>query len=284
MKKMTKIAAAVAALGVMASSLTGCGGGASGAISVITREDGSGTRGAFTELCGIVEDDKDNTVSSAEVTNSTAVMLTTVAGNAASIGYVSVGSLNDSVKALEVDGVAPSVDTVADGSYSISRPFNLVTRDGEALSDAAQDFFNYIMSTDAADVISKEGYVAQGTESYTSNGAKGSVVVAGSSSVTPVMTKLKEAYADINPDVSVDVQQSDSTTGVTSTQEGVCDIGMASRELKDEETKENLTATEIARDGIAVVVNNDNDIDELTSDQVKAIFTGETTDWEDLAK
>ena len=284
MKKMTKIAAAVAALGVMASSLTGCGGGASGAISVITREDGSGTRGAFTELCGIVADDKDNTVSSAEVTNSTAVMLTTVAGNAASIGYVSVGSLNDSVKALEVDGVAPSVDTVADGSYSISRPFNLVTRDGEALSDAAQDFFNYIMSTDAADVISKEGYVAQGTESYTSNGAKGSVVVAGSSSVTPVMTKLKEAYADINPDVSVDVQQSDSTTGVTSTQEGVCDIGMASRELKDEETTENLTATEIARDGIAVVVNNDNDIDELTSDQVKAIFTGETTDWEDLAK
>ena len=284
MKKMTKIAAAVAALGVMASSLTGCGGGASGAISVITREDGSGTRGAFTELCGIVEDDKDNTVSSAEVTNSTAVILSPVAGNAASIGYVSVGSLNDSVKALEVDGVAPSVDTVADGSYSISRPFNLVTRDGEALSDAAQDFFNYIMSTDAADVISKEGYVAQGTESYTSNGAKGSVVVAGSSSVTPVMTKLKEAYADINPDVSVDVQQSDSTTGVTSTQEGVCDIGMASRELKDEETKENLTATEIARDGIAVVVNNDNDIDELTSDQVKAIFTGETTDWEDLAK
>ena len=211
-------------------------------------------------------------------------MMTTIAGNTASIGYVSVGSLNDSVKALEVDGVAPSVDTVADGSYSISRPFNLVTRDGEALSDAAQDFFNYIMSTDAADVISKEGYVAQGTESYTSNGAKGSVVVAGSSSVTPVMTKLKEAYADINPDVSVDVQQSDSTTGVTSTQEGVCDIGMASRELKDEETKENLTATEIARDGIAVVVNNDNDIDELTSDQVKAIFTGETTDWEDLAK
>ena len=236
MKKMTKIAAAVAALGMMASSLTGCGGGASGAISVITREDGSGTRGAFTELCGIMEDDKDNTVSSAEVTNSTAVMLTTVAGNAASIGYVSVGSLDDSVKALEVDGVAPSVDTVADGSYSISRPFNIVTKDGEELSDAAQDFFNYIMSTDAADVISKEGYVAQGTESYTSNGAKGSVVVAGSSSVTPVMTKLKEAYADVNPDVTVDVQQSDSTTGVTSTQEGVCDIGMASRELKDTET------------------------------------------------
>ena len=159
MKKMTKIAAAVAALGVMASSLTGCGGGASGAISVITREDGSGTRGAFTELCGIVEDDKDNTVSSAEVTNSTAVMLTTVAGNAASIGYVSVGSLNDSVKALEVDGVAPSVDTVADGSYSISRPFNLVTREGVTLSDSAQKFFDYATSAAAADLIRKAGAV-----------------------------------------------------------------------------------------------------------------------------
>lgn len=280
MKKMTKIAAAVAALGVMASSLTGCGGGASGVISVITREDGSGTRGAFTELCGIVADDKDNTVSSAEVTNSTAVMLTTVAGNAASIGYVSVGSLNDSVKALEVDGVAPSVDTVADGSYSISRPFNLVTRDGEELSDAAQDFFNYIMSTDAADVISKEGYVAQGTESYTSNGAKGSVVVAGSSSVTPVMTKLKEAYADINPDVSVDVQQSDSTTGVTSTQEGVCDIGMASRELKDTET--GVKSTVLAMDGIAVIVNKDNSLDAITKDQIKQVYTGEITEWSAL--
>ena len=259
MKKMTKIAATVAALGMMASSLTGCGGGASGAISVITREDGSGTRGAFTELCGIMEDDKDNTVSSAEVTNSTAVMLTTVAGNAASIGYVSVGSLDDSVKALEVDGVAPSVDT-----------------------DAAQDFFNYIMSTDAADVISKEGYVAQGTESYTSNGAKGSVVVAGSSSVTPVMTKLKEAYADVNPDVTVDVQQSDSTTGVTSTQEGVCDIGMASRELKDTET--GVKSTVLAMDGIAVIVNKDNSLDAITKDQIKQIYTGEITEWSALTE
>ena len=282
MKKMTKIAAAVAALGMMASSLTGCGDGAAVAISVYTLEYWSGTRGAFIELCGIIEDDKDNTVSSAEVTNSTAVMLTTVAGNAASIGYVSVGSLDDSVKALEVDGVAPSVDTVADGSYSISRPFNIVTKDGEELSDAAQDFFNYIMSTDAADVISKEGYVAQGTESYTSNGAKGSVVVAGSSSVTPVMTKLKEAYADVNPDVTVDVQQSDSTTGVTSTQEGVCDIGMASRELKDTET--GVKSTVLAMDGIAVIVNKDNSLDAITKDQIKQIYTGEITEWSALTE
>lgn len=283
MKKSVKVFAAVAALGVLAGSFTGCGG-ASGAISVITREDGSGTRGAFTELCGILQDDKDNTVSSAEVTNSTAVMLTTVAGNTAAIGYVSVGSLDDSVKALKVDGVEPNADTVADGSYSISRPFNLVLKDGENLSDAAQDFYNYIMSTDAAEVINKEGYVAQGAAAYTSNGAKGNVVVAGSSSVTPVMTKLKEAYASVNPDVTVDVQQSDSTTGVTSTQEGVCDIGMASRELKDDEKDLGLTATVIARDGIAVIVNKDNDVDELTSDQVKSVYTGETTTWEDLAK
>ncbi|MFR4477527.1 MAG: substrate-binding domain-containing protein [Ruminococcus callidus] len=172
------------------------------------------------------------------------------------------------------------MDTVADGSYSISRPFNLVTRDGEELSDAAQDFFNYIMSTDAADVISKEGYVAQGTESYTSNGAKGSVVVAGSSSVTPVMTKLKEAYADVNPDVTVDVQQSDSTTGVTSTQEGVCDIGMASRELKDTET--GVKSTVLAMDGIAVIVNKDNSLDAITKDQIKQVYTGEITEWSAL--
>ena len=165
---------------------------------------------------------------------------------------------------------------------SISRPFNSVTKDGEELSDAAQDFFNYIMSTDAADVISKEGYVAQGTESYTSNGAKGSVVVAGSSSVTPVMTKLKEAYADVNPDVTVDVQQSDSTTGVTSTQEGVCDIGMASRELKDTET--GVKSTVLAMDGIAVIVNKDNSLDAITKDQIKQIYIGEITEWSALTE
>ncbi|WP_367275977.1 substrate-binding domain-containing protein [Ruminococcus sp.] len=279
MKKSVKVFAAVAALGVLAGSFTGCGG-ASGAISVITREDGSGTRGAFTELCGILQDDKDNTVSSAEVTNSTAVMLTTVAGNTAAIGYVSVGSLDDSVKALKVDGVEPSADTVADGSYSISRPFNLVLKDGENLSDAAQDFYNYIMSKDAAEVINKEGYVAQGAAAYTSNGAKGNVVVAGSSSVTPVMTKLKEAYASVNPDVTVDVQQSDSTTGVTSTQEGVCDIGMASRELKDSET--GVTSTVLAMDGIAVIVNKDNSLDEISTDQIKQVYTGEITEWSAL--
>ncbi|WP_295214265.1 substrate-binding domain-containing protein [Ruminococcus sp.] len=278
MKNGIKMAAAAAAISVLAGSLTGCGG-ASGAISVITREDGSGTRGAFTELCGIAEDDKDNTISSAEVTNSTAVMLTTVAGNASAIGYVSMGSLDDSVKALTIEGVEATTDNVENGSYAISRPFNIITKESN-LSDAAQDFFNYIMSTDAATVISEEGYIPVNTESYTSNGASGSVVVAGSSSVTPVMTKLKEAYANVNPDVTVDVQQSDSTTGVTSTQEGICDIGMASRELKESET--GVKSTVLAMDGIAVIVNKDNAVEEMTLDQIKQIYTGEITDWSSL--
>ena len=282
MTKFMKIAAAAAAISVLAGSLTGCGGGAGGAISVITREDGSGTRGAFTELCGIIDEEKkDLTVSSAEVTNSTAVMLTTVAGNAAAIGYVSMGSLDDSVKALKIEGVEATTDNVQNNSYAISRPFNIIVKDGEALSDAAQDFYNYIMSADAASVITEEGYIAQGTETYEANGASGSVVVAGSSSVTPVMTKLKEAYASVNPDVKVDVQQSDSTTGVTSTQEGVCDIGMASRELKDSET--GVTSAVLAMDGIAVIVNKENTLEDITLDQIKQIYTGEITDWESLS-
>lgn len=277
--KRSKMFGMAAAIMVLAASLTGCGG-ASDSISVITREDGSGTRGAFTELCGIAEDDTDNTISSAEVTNSTAVMLTTVAGNTSSIGYVSVGSLDDSVKALSVEGVEASTDTVADGSYSISRPFNIITSDSTALSDAAQDFFNYIMSTDAADVITEEGYVSQGTESYTCNNATGSVVVAGSSSVTPVMTKLKEAYETINSGVTVDIQQSDSTTGITSVQEGVADIGMASRDLKDTET--GVQNTVLAMDGIAVIVNKECSLDNITLDQIKQIYTGEVTTWSEL--
>lgn len=279
MKKGTRLAAVAATMAVLGASLTGCGG-ASGAISVITREDGSGTRGAFTELCGIEVDGTDNTISSAEVTNSTAVMLTTVAGNASAIGYVSMGSLDDSVKALAIEGVDATTENVENGSYPISRPFNIITKEGE-LSDAAQDFFNYIMSTDAAAVISEEGYIPVGTGTYESNGASGNVVVAGSSSVTPVMTKLKESYEAINSGVTIDVQQSDSTTGVTSTQEGICDIGMASRELDESET--GVVSTVMAMDGIAVIVNNENEVNEMTLEQVRQIYTGEVTEWDSLS-
>ena len=259
-------------------------------ISVNSREDGSGTRGAFIELFGVEEKAADgtkvdNTTVEANITNSTSVMMTTVAGDENAIGYISLGSLNDTVKAVKIDGAEASAENVANDTYKVSRPFNIITTD--KLSDAAQDFENYIMSADGQQIVEDNGYikVADDAKAYEQSDAEGKVVVAGSSSVTPVMEKLKEAYEKANGGkITVEVQQSDSTTGITSAAEGICDIGMASRELKDEETKENLTATEIARDGIAVVVNNDNDIDELTSDQVKAIFTGETTDWEDLAK
>ena len=290
---MRKLVAA-ALIGVMTMGLTVCGASAadfdsSEDITVVSREDGSGTRGAFIELFGIQEEQDgekvDMTTDEANITNSTSVMMTTVADDEYAIGYISLGSLDDSVKAVKIDGAEATVDDINDGTYKIFRPFNIAIK-GD-VSDAAQDFINYIMSSDGQQIVEDNGYikVADDAKAYEQSDAEGKVVVAGSSSVTPVMEKLKEAYEKANGGkITVEVQQSDSTTGITSAAEGICDIGMASRELKDEETKENLTATEIARDGIAVVVNNDNDIDELTSDQVKAIFTGETTDWEDLAK
>ena len=257
-----------------------------GPITVISREDGSGTRGAFIELFGSEEKNDagetiDNTTDTAEITNSTAVMMTTVAGNDNAIGYVSLGSLNDSVKALSIDGVEASADNIKSGTYKIARPFNIATK-GE-VSDVAQDFIKYIMSEDGQKVVEDNGYISQGNDgAYESAGLSGKVVVGGSSSVTPVMEKLKEAYVALNPDVTIEVQQSDSTTGMTSAIEGVCDIGMASRDLKDSEIEKGLTGTTIAMDGIAVIVNNDSPVEELSSDSVKGIYTGEITDWADV--
>lgn len=293
-KKLLALAlSCVCALGAFA--LVGCssGGGessdgsapaeAAGAISVISREDGSGTRGAFTELFGVLDDNKkDATTSSAVVTNSTSVMMTTVAGDPASIGYISLGSLNDTVKAVKIDGVAPSAEGVKDGSYKVARPFNVVTKDG--MSEAAQDFLNFIMSAEGQEVVDADYVsVADNAESYTASGKSGKVVVAGSSSVTPIMEKLAEAYEALNPDVKVEVQQSDSSTGVQSTIDGTCDLGMASRELKDSELSQGVKPVVIAMDGIAVIVNTGSSIDDLTTDQVKGIFTGDITDWSEIA-
>ena len=293
MKKFISFAL-IAAMAV--TTLVGCGnkgakadgGSSDAAITVMSREDGSGTRGAFIELFGIEEEENgekvDKTTDEASITNSTSVMMSSVANDANAIGYISLGSLNDTVKAVKIDGAEASVDTVKDGSYKIVRPFNIVTKD--KLSKQAQDFENYIMSADGQKIIQDNGYIKadEKAPAYKSNGAKGKVVVGGSSSVTPVMEKLKEAYAKANKDVTVEVQQSDSTTGVTNAIEGTCDIGMASRDLADSEAKKGVKATVIAKDGIAVIVNKDNDVDELTSNQVKAVYTGETTTWEDLAK
>lgn len=260
---------------------------AEGPITVVSREDGSGTRGAFIELFGVQEEQNgekvDMTTTEASITNSTSVMLTSVAGDPYAIGYVSLGSLDDTVKAVKIDGVEATGENVSNGSYKIARPFNIVTKDG--LSDVAQDFIDYIMSADGQAIIEENNYIKASDEgAYEGTKTEGKVVVAGSSSVTPVMEKLKEAYIGVNPNAEIEIQQSDSTTGVTSTIDGICDIGMASRELKDSETSEGVSSQVIAMDGIAVIVNQENPLDELSSDQVKGIYTGEILDWAELAE
>ena len=296
-KKLKKVLSMVVLSTLAVTNLAGCGGSdadtaqqaeTSSAISVISREDGSGTRGAFVELFGVEQkneagEKEDMTTEEASITNSTSVMMTTVAGNVNAIGYISLGSLNDTVKAVNIDGVAPSVDAIKDGSYKISRPFNVVPTVA-GLTPEAQDFMNYIMSADGQAVVEENGYIASvdNAEAYTGGNMSGKVIVAGSSSVTPVMEKLKEAYVALNPDMTVEVQMSDSSTGVTSAIVGTCDLGMASRELKDSETEKGAVSTAIALDGIAVIVNNDAAITDLTAEQVKDIYTGVVTDWSQL--
>ena len=280
MKKKFLAIVTAALIGTTAFAATASA--ASGTIDVISREDGSGTRGAFIELFGVQKEENgekmDMTTEEAVIANSTAVMMTTVAGDDYAIGYASLGSLDDTTKALKVDGVEPSVDTIKDGSYKISRPFNIATKDN--VSDVAQDFINYIMSDDGQKVIEDNGYISVSDGKFESNGAKGKIVVAGSSSVTPVMEKLKEAYLAVNKEAEIEVQESDSTTGMTAAMEGTCDIGMASRELKDSESE--LKATAIAMDGIAVIVNKNNTLDDITSEQVKDIYLGDVTSWDEL--
>ena len=281
MKK--KVLAIVTAALIGTTAFAATASAASGTIDVISREDGSGTRGAFIELFGIEEkqgDEKvDMTTEDASITNSTSVMMTTVAGDENAIGYISLGSLNDTVKAVKIDGAEASAENVANDTYKVSSPFNIITTD--KLSDAAQDFINYIMSGDGQKVISDNGYIGDDSAAaFESNGAEGKVVVGGSSSVSPVMEKLIEAYKAVNANVEIELQTSDSTTGMTGAADGTLDIGMASRELKDSETEEGLTATKIAMDGIAVIVNQENPVEDLSSDTVKGIFTGGTTTWD----
>lgn len=303
MKKKIMILAVGAVLALGAFALAGCASGnsadsgqaagdaaaaddvsPSGEVSVYSREDGSGTRSAFIELMGVEEKDAsgekvDMTTPAAAITNSTSVMMTSVAGDPNGIGYISLGSLNDTVKAVEVDGVEATAENVKSGTYKVARPFNIVTKDG--LSDVAQDFIDFILSADGQAIVEEEGYIAveDGAAAYVGSGVSGKIVVAGSSSVTPVMEKLAEAYQAINSGVTIEVQQSDSTTGVNMATEGTCDIGMASRELKDSESA--VTGTVIAQDGIAVIVNKDSSVEGLTSDQIKSIYTGEITTWEE---
>ncbi len=252
-------------------------------ITVLSREDGSGTRGAFIELFGIEKKDAngkkvDYTTDEAAITNSTAVMLTSVAGDNYAIGYVSLGSLNNSVKAVKIDGADATVANINNGSYKISRPFNIAVKDD--ISAAAQDFVNFIVSNEGQKIIAANKYIKiQNTKAYSSNKASGKVVVAGSSSVSPVMEKLIESYKSVNPNAKIELQTSDSTTGVTNAINGTCDIGMASRALKDSEKAKGVKEITIAIDGIAVIVNKANPVENMTKAQVESIFTGEVSKW-----
>ena len=276
-------------------ALAGCGAdsndGGTGtgrdAISVLTREEGSGTRGAFIELLGIEEKNADGkkvdkTIDTAETTNSTSVMITTVQGNKAAIGYISLGSLDKSkVKALKVDGAEAAADNVKSGEYKVSRPFNIATK-GDT-TGVASDFIKFILSADGQAVVEKNGYISEGnTGAYKASGQKGKITIGGSSSVTPVMEKLKEAYVKLNPDVTVDVQQNDSSSGMKGAIDGIYDIGMASRDVKDSEKEAGLNSIKIALDGIAVIVNKDNTLDSITSEQIKNIYTGSLTKWSEI--
>lgn len=285
MKSKVKTASVVTAAAI-ALTMTGCGnGGEIGTINVISREDGSGTRTAFVEIVGVEEKDADGnkadkTTTEAMICKSTDVVLTQVSGDINAVGYISYGSLNDSVKTVQIDGVSVSPDTIRDGSYAVVRPFNIIT--GEGVSEAAQDFIGYIMSSDGQAVIAENKYVAidDGAEAYKAGGASGKVTVAGSSSVGPVMEKLAEKYMTVNKNVTVEVQVSDSTTGVKYTQDGTCDIGMISRGLKEGET--GLTSAAIAQDAIAVIINKDNPTENITSEQLKNIYIGKVTEWSDI--
>ena len=306
--KMKKIAAAVMMVSMVAVTAVGCGSSngtdTKGAdanqsdatsdwdetsdVTIVSREDGSGTRGAFIELFGIEERQDDGTkvdmtTTDAQITNNTSVMLTTVADNEYAIGYVSLGSLNDSVKALKIDGAEATAENIENGSYKVSRPFNIAVKK-DLNNKVAKDFMSFIMSTEGQKVVADEKYIAVAdVKDYAGTKPSGSCVVGGSSSVSPLMEKLIEAYKAVNPNASIELQTSDSTTGMTSTIEGSYDIGMASRELKDEEAAE-LEPTVIATDGIAVVVNNANPLDELSADQVKDIYVGNVSTWDEITK
>ena len=289
LKKTLALIMSAALSGLLA---VGCGSEAFSAkedITIVSREDGSGTRGAFVELFGIEEKDEsgekvDRTTTDAQTTNNTSVMMTTVSGDMYAIGYISLGSLNNTVKAVKIDGVEPTVDNVKNETYKIARPFNIAYKE-DALSDAAKDFINYIMSSEGQQIITDNGYISiDGAQPYSGNNTGGKIVIAGSSSVSPVMEKLAEAYKKINADADIEIQTNDSTTGMTSAADGVCDLGMASRELKDNELESGLTPLVIAMDGIAVIVNNDNPASDISSDEIKSIYIGEIGNWESIIK
>ena len=296
--RLKKLVAVIATVAMTMCMAAGCGNGGEGDsvaefdtsydISVITREDGSGTRRAFIELVGIEQKDEsgekvDYTTEEAITMNSTSAVMSTVAGDEYAIGYVSLGSLNDTVKALKVDGAKATEENIKAGTYKVARPFNIATK-GE-LSEVAKDFMDFILSTEGQAVVSESGYISlDGVEPYAGSKPAGKVVVAGSSSVSPVMEKLKEAYVNMNPSADIEIQTNDSSTGMAMTSEGTCDIGMASRELKEAEIADGLVGTVIATDGIAVIVNHANTLENIAAEDIKNIYVGDVLTWDEIVE
>lgn len=277
--------AAFAMAGLMSVSLfAGCGKTEDNQITVVSREEGSGTRGAFVELMGVQTEQGDRTTQNAEIANSTSLVQNTVSGNKNAIGYLSLGAYDSSlVKAVSVDGVAPTVENIKNGSYAVARPFLICYRE-ENLTDLGKDFMNFILSQEGQKIIEEEGYIASvdNAASYTASGLTGKLSLDGSTSVGPVMEVLAEKYRELNPEVVIDIQQTGSGTGITAAIDGSCEIGLSSRNLKEEEIAKGLSYTAIAMDGIAVVVHKDNAVDNLTQEQIQKIYTGEVTAWNEL--
>lgn len=289
MKRNRLIKAMALGLAVMlAFGLSGCGNGdgkdeaSRQEITVVSREEGAGTRDSFVEATGIMLDGIDRTADTAEITNSTSVVIQSVEGNKAAIGYISMGAMSENVKPVKVNGVEASADSVKSGDYELQRPFNIVTK--KKLSELPQDFVDFIMSADGQAVIEEEGYIAINNEAedYQAKNLSGSITLAGSTSVAPVMEVLADQYKKKNPGVTIEIQQTGSGAGIQSTLEGVCDIGIASRELEDEEAEAGLNAQEIALDGIAVIVNKANTVENLAMEEIMQIFTGKITNWSDV--
>lgn len=252
-------------------------------INVVTRENGSGTRGAFVEIVGVVDsEDNDAIYQEAVVQQGTNAVMSTVAGDLYGIGYISLGSLNETVKTVKVNGSEPTVENIKAGDYPISRPFNIAYKDG-GLSELGQDFVNFIMSAEGQAIVAENSLIEaeDAAPAYASSGATGDIVVGGSTSVTPAMEALAEAYMERNVDTNIEIQSTGSTAGITGVIDGNVEIGMASRELKDEEAAV-LKHQAIGIDGIAIIVHNNNPIDDLSLEQVKTIYLGETTAWSEV--
>ena len=250
-------------------------------IHVITREDGSGTRGAFSEIANIVDENGDDAITqSATVQNGTSAVMQGVAGDVYAIGYISLGSLDNSVKAVNVNGIEATPENIMSGDYEVARNFNVAY--GGELSEVAQDFWDFMFSAQAQELVAEEGYVSVDTEAteYEAKALAGDITIVGSTSVQPIMERMAQAYREYNPDVVIDITAPGSGAGVTAAIDGTADIGMASRELSDEEQAQLSETAAIAVDGIAVILHLDNITEDLSLEDISGIYSGDITTWD----